>query len=200
MMKAGEVEAAVHAALKDKGFTKRGATFNRAIGDGLVHVIQVQRGQRTLQGQLTVNLGTYVPEVAEMQYGEPPPRFVVEPLCCVRTRLGVLGPERNDVWWPVAGAAVAVDVVDRLQRDGLPFLARFASRDDVVTRLDDDIACGRPSIIKAIIVAKRGDVTAARDFLLPLARVPAHAQYVRELAEKLGVSLTDPDLDPDLDR
>jgi hypothetical protein len=196
MVKAREVEAAVHAALKPKGFTKRGRTFNRVTEDRLVQVIQLQLGQRILENQLTVNLGVFVPEVAEV-LGEPARDFVTEPTCCIRTRLGTLAPEGQDVWWPVAGASVPGDIIHRLERDGLPFLRRLASRDGIVTGLtDDDCEYGtRPGIVKAIIVAKRGDLPAAREFLLPLASAPASGRYIRNLAEKLGVTLADADLD-----
>src|SRR3954470_10571898 len=102
--KVDEVQAALHAWLKPKGFRKQGRTFNRTTDDGLVQVINIQMGasdppgtvhipglRENLYGWFTVNLGVYVPEVGRLLHGiEDAKRFVNEAHCCVRSRLGNL--------------------------------------------------------------------------------------------------------------
>jgi hypothetical protein len=141
--KVDEIQSALHVALKPKGFRKQGRTFNRTTDDGLVQVINVQMGasdppgtvhvpgvRENLYGHFTVNLGVYVPEVAKLHGIGGAKRFVQAPDCCVRQRLGSAGPEMQDIWWRNdALAEVVPEVLARLERDGLPFLDRYASRD-----------------------------------------------------------------------
>ncbi len=117
--------------------------------------------------------------------------FVPESKCCVRSRLGELGPG-SDVWWPCADTAID-DVRDRLTRHGIPFLERFETRDDLLDweahRPPDDVP--PPRIINAIILASRGRKAEAAALLTAQAREakPVHAAFVRTLADKLGVEL-----------
>jgi len=112
-----EVQSQLRPFLEQRGFRLRARTLNRTMSDGLVHVINFQMGQRWLQGKFTVNVGVYVPQVARVQYGPKESSFVQEPECCVRHRLGSLGPEHRDVWWdlPLEGAS-ALDLHLRLER------------------------------------------------------------------------------------
>ena len=93
--KVDEIQAALHAWLKPKGFRKQGRTFNRTTDDGLVQVINIQMGasdppgtvyipglRENLYGWFTVNLGVYVPEVGKVLHGsEEAMRFVNEAHC-----------------------------------------------------------------------------------------------------------------------
>ena len=45
------------------------------------------------------NLGVYVPEVAKYHGGGEAKSVVRECNCCVRARIGGLGPEHTDLWW-----------------------------------------------------------------------------------------------------
>jgi hypothetical protein len=206
-----EIQAALHAWLKPKGFRKQGRTFNRTTDDGLVQVINVQMGasdppgtvyipglRENLYGWFTVNLGVYVPEVARFHGGGEAKRVVNEAHCCVRSRLGNLAPEKKELWWRnEAVAEVLPDVVARLERDGIPFLDRFASRDAVLREWKDkseiEGAGGSPPrIVMAIILAERGQKDAARELLSQQAletRNAGHPEYVRSLAARLGVPL-----------
>src|SRR5690349_2563651 len=95
--KVDEVQAALHAALKPKGFRKKGRTFNRATDDGLAQVINLQVGahdppgtvyfpglRENLYGRFAVNLGVYVPEVARVRGGGEAKGFVQAYHCCIR--------------------------------------------------------------------------------------------------------------------
>ncbi len=209
--KADEIQAALHARLKGLGFKKKARTFNRTSDDGLVQVINVQMGahdppgttyipglRENLYGWFTVNLGVYVPEVARCHGGGEARGFVREYHCCVRSRLGDLGSERRDLWWRNdAVAEVVPDLLGRLDRDGLPFLDRFASRPAILRewkgKTENQGAGGPPRIVMAIILAERGDRDAARQLLAEQAgetRNPGHPAYVRSLADRLGIPLT----------
>jgi hypothetical protein len=204
------VERTLHAKLKTLGFKKKGRTFNRPSEDGVVQVINIQMGsydppgttyipglRENLYGWFTVNLGIYVPEVARYRGGEAKD-FVREYQCCIRDRLGPLGPEKTELWWRNdAAAEMLPDLLVRIDRDGLPFLARFGSRNAILRELDEDrskLGGGTepPRIIKAIILLQLGDRDAARDLLAKQAQEtlnPRHPDYVRSLAARLGIPL-----------
>lgn len=70
------VQSSVSPLLKAAGFRKRGRSYNRGVGDGMVHVINFQTGQypigegyeipglrESLYGYFTVNLGVHLPQV-----------------------------------------------------------------------------------------------------------------------------------------
>ena len=206
-----EVQAALHAALKPQGFRKQGRTFNRKTTDDLIQVIGLQVGahdppgtvhipglQEDLYGWFTVNLGVYVPEVARFHGGGEAKSFVRDFHCCIRTRLGALGPEKADLWWRNSAVAEVVpDLLLRLDRDGIPFLERFASRDAILrecNNADIERVCITPRIVLAIILVQRGNTNEARELLARQAQAPghpAHSAYVRSLAAQLGVPLDD---------
>jgi Domain of unknown function (DUF4304) len=212
-----DLQSALRPFLKDKGFTVRGRTFNRITEDGLTQVVNLQMGsfdppgtipipglRENLYGRFTVNLGVYVPEVARYHGGGEARSYVQEYHCCVRARLGELGPEHADVWWEIlSDGALADEMRLRLDRDALPFLARFQSRDAILREWGGagstaSGSAGPPRIHCAIILAVRGRMEDARMLLAEQAREtrnPGHPAYVRALAEKLGVG--NPDVPPE---
>jgi hypothetical protein len=123
--------------------------------------------RENLYGWFTVNLGVYVPEVA--LYSGEAGRFVQHFYCCIRTRLGNVGPEQQDLWWEI-GADVDAEIRQRLASDALPYLDRFASRDHILREWADatEIAGAGghpPRIVKAIMLAARGQVDEAHELL-----------------------------------
>jgi Domain of unknown function (DUF4304) len=206
-----EVQDALKPYLRARGFKARGRSFNRTTDDGLTQVIGIQMGasdppgttyipglRENLHGLFAINLGVYVPEVAE-QTGSEAKSWVQEYHCCVRSRLGELIGEGKEVWWQTRAA---VDVVTDLQRSfelaGFPFLERFESRDRILAewagRSQNMGASRPPRIVSAIILAKRGMQKQARELLSQQAhetRNSGHPQYVRQLAESLGLGRLD---------
>ena len=203
-----EIQARIRPVLKDKGYRVRGRTFNRSTSDGLVQVVSFQMGnfdppgttyipglRDNLYGRFTVNLGVYVPEVAKYLHVDKDRSFVKEYFCCVRARLGPLEPGQKDLWWSVlADDRVVLDVRERLVRDAFPFLERFGSRDGILhewkSRTENLFAGDPPRIVRAIILATRGQADEARALLDAQAqetRNPGHPEYVRGLAKKLGL-------------
>lgn len=201
------IQKSLRTPLGDLGFKVRGRTFNRATTDGLTQVINLQMGpsdppgttyipglRENLHGMFTVNLGVYIPEVAEFQGGLAR-SWVQEYNCSVRTRLGRAAGD-GDIWWHARDpAAVLADVQPLLMSYGLPFLERFATRDHVLAELEeasDNLEhCAVPRIVRALILWKRGNAQLARQLLAlqaaDCARNPRHPVYVRELAQRLGL-------------
>jgi hypothetical protein len=78
--------AAVQPTLKEWHYRKRGNTFNRSIEpDGIIHVVSFQMGafnppgtaeipglRPDLYGRFTINLGVWLPGIAETGYDQPP--------------------------------------------------------------------------------------------------------------------------------
>jgi hypothetical protein len=202
------IQAALKPVLKAHGYKVRGRTFNRVTEDGLTQVINVQLGPpdlpgtvyipgltRNLHGLFTLNLGVYVPEVAAWTSSGPPRAWVQEYYCCIRDRLGHVSGAQTDAWWHAyASQEVIDDIRMRLAVFGLPFLARFATRDLILAELHgkgENLAhCSVPRIVSAIILAERRETTAARALLALQTgetRNPGHPAYVRALAERMGL-------------
>lgn len=199
--------------LQRRGFRVKRRTFNRTTADGLTQVVNFQMGtfdppgttyipglRENLYGKFTVNVGVHVPEVAQVHGGYRTRDFVREYGCCVRARLGQLGPEHEDRWWEIRDdEQIAAELELRLEQDAFPFLARFESRDMLLNEfsqmIDEGVpgfvGGGPPRIICAIILAARGQHKDARELLADQVRNsqthPGHAEYVRTLTGKLGL-------------
>jgi len=207
-----EIQKALVPYLRGIGFVRRGRTFNRRTEDGLTQVIGIQMGasdppgttyiphlRENLHGLFAINLGVYVPEVAVRSGTEVPKSIVNEAYCCVRARLGELIGAGKEVWWHCqADDAVIADVKHALETEGLPFLARFATRDRILAewrgRSENQGAGRPPRIVSAIILAERGQRDEARALLAQQVhetRNPGHPEYVRGLAEALGLGRLD---------
>jgi hypothetical protein len=149
-----------------------------------------------LHGLFTVNLGIYIPEVAELHGGGTAKSWVQEYYCSIRDRLGHVSGSEQDIWWHASNSdAVLEDVRTRLLSFGLRFLDRFESRDLVLSELDGHAEnlehCATPRIVRAIILAKRGHTETARTLLAAQALESQHNRhhpaYVRELAQRMGL-------------
>jgi hypothetical protein len=196
--------------LKEHGFRVKARTANRATSDGLTHVINFQMGRfdppgtsyipwfrQNLYGKFTVNVGVYVPEVAILRYGSKERSFAAEVECCVRMRLAQLGGEKADRWWNLPGDQRAeTDLRRRFENDAFPFLARLRNRDLLLQEFESNPVIGGPGsrITSAIILAARGLTEPARSLLsaqIRASRSIDHIEYVRRLAEQIGLGRID---------
>jgi hypothetical protein len=204
-----EVQRALRPSLKEHGFKLRGRTFNRVTEDGLTQVIGLQMGasdppgttyipglRENMHGRFTVNLGVYVPEVAEVSGGGPARSWVQDYHCSIRDRLGPVSGSPRDLWWSAHSSVDAVAAVQPLILTyGLIFLDRFRSRDLILSELvgyGDNLGhCSVPRIVSAIILARRGALDEARALMAAQAKEsrhnPNHPAYVRELAVRIGL-------------
>lgn len=193
------VQTQLHPFFTEHGYLWRARTGNRKTSDGLTHVLSFQMGQSYLQGKFTVNIGIYVPEAADAHYGSETPSFVQEPTCCIRRRLGMLGPELRDLWWclPLSDLEIA-DLRLRLERDALSFFVRFETRDSILRELRQlrgNTGVGMPNrIVCAILLVHRGETGEAKKMLAAQiceAASKGHIEYVQSLAERLGLGRID---------
>lgn len=141
-----QIQAALKDELRSAGFRVRGRTFNRLTDDGLTQVVNLQMGPSDppgathipgltddLYGLFAVNLGVYVPEVAEAR-GNVAKAWVQDYNCNVRSRLGPLvGNKGKDLWWAATNdPAVVADVRRCITEVGIPFLDSYGSRDKIL--------------------------------------------------------------------
>jgi hypothetical protein len=203
------IQRALRPALAEHGFKVRGRTFNRLTDDGLTQVVNLQMGasdppgttyfpglRENMHGLFTVNLGVYIPEVAELHGGGPAKSWVQEYYCSIRSRLGPVSGSSKDLWWQArASAEVIQDVQLLLLSFGLVFLECFRSRDLVLSELNghgENLEfCSVPRIVCAIILSRRGKSDAARRLMSAQALESRnnrnHPAYVRELALRMGL-------------
>jgi hypothetical protein len=207
------LQAKLRPFFKDRGFRIRRRTLNRTTPDGLTDVVNFQMGsfdppgttyipglRENLYGRFTINLGIYVPEVARYHGAGEARAFVQDYFCCLRERLGQLGPDHQELWWRIRDDyQLADELRKRLERDAFPFFSRFETRDALLSELlhatDRTFVGSPPRIICAIILAVRGCQEDARALLATQIRDdqshPQHAEYVRALAGRLGLPTLD---------
>ena len=146
---------AVQPDLKELHFRKRRRSFNRTVEpDGLIPVIRFQRGRfdppgtveipglrPNLYGRFTINLGVWLPRVAEPGLDTPADRagrFINDYDCHLRVRIGELLPQQEDTWWPLDTPVddLAGAITSAIAGYALPWLARFSTRDDTLRQLE----------------------------------------------------------------
>jgi len=205
-----KIQKALVPRLRDLGFRVRGRIWNRLSSDGLTQVVGVQMGsfdppgttyipglRENLHGLFTVNLGVYVPEVAQSHTSGPARSWVSDSYCSLRTRLARETQQGKDIWWHAkATQAVIDDVANCIETAALPFFERFSTREKIIAECaGESERCsefgGPPRIVCAIILATQGHLDTARQLLRRQAEDggyhPSHATYVRELARRIGV-------------
>lgn len=196
----------IGAFLKARGFRKRRHTFNRSTPDGLVHVVNLQMGthpvgdhaeipgfRQNLYGKFTVNLGVFVPELYREMLQRDPAEFVNEYDCSMRARFSDLVQTDGDLWWNLGGGenGTATEIIEMLDQHGLPFLERFANRDDVVQYwpavCEARKLSPRPHLDVALILQHLGrsaEAVAAFQRHMAQDNHPAHIKYCGGLAVK----------------
>ena len=137
-----ESQAPVTQVLKKLSFRKIGNYYNRTVQDGLVQVVGFQSGQAVsiLHGHFTVNLGVYVPCIAELEGNSATGRYVRDAHCEIRSRLSNVANLGNDKWWPLDESAAESGqlIANALLSHGVPFLDRYASKSAIIERLNYD--------------------------------------------------------------
>lgn len=177
-----DVQKPLTTLLKGIGFKRRGRTYNRAVQDGMIHVVNLQMGQfpigdyvipglrESYYGRFTVNLGVFLPAVPEIESGRGSPAFVPEYHCEIRERLGFLA-HGEDVWWDLDHrvAATATSVVELMDEKGVPFLDQYEDYSSVLSYLErsghfPSSNKGRSALVGALICVARGERDRAATF------------------------------------
>ena len=139
------------------GFRKKGRTYNRRVGDGLIQTVNLQMGQKGLHGRFTVNLGVGLPAVPLIELGREFPGFIQEYDCEIRARLFHL-VFHKDTWLDLDRQLqkIATDTVRYMDTAGLPFLEEFESYEAVLAIIESR-GClpssnkGRSALVGAIV-------------------------------------------------
>jgi len=177
-----DIQKTLRGFLKPVGFKKKGRTYNRHVGDGLVQVVNLQKGQFPIgdyvipglreshYGRFTVNLGVALPAVRAIESGREFPVFVQEYECDIRQRLTRLA-FNDDAWFELDHQVTktASDITRYMDSLGLPFLEEFESYDDVLAVLDKSGALpfsneGRSSLIGAMVCIHLKQLERARGY------------------------------------
>jgi len=206
-----ETQAQFRDFFKESGFRKHGRTYNRTLPDGLAHVVNFQMGasdppgttyipglRENLYGLFTLNLGVFVPEVAEIHGGGLPGRVIHDYNCCIRSRLSELQGANEDIWWHIPATPEAIaNIRESLEHRGVAFFDRFASRQAIIESYPQfqsvyrTAASAPPNLVVAVVQSHLGNAELAREALVRQLREPTrnpgHPQYVKDLAQKLGL-------------
>lgn len=204
-----EVQRLLASYLRPLGFRKKGRSFNRAVADGLVHVVNLQMGEypigdcaipgrrESYYGRFTVNLGVFLPGVRSVEQNRAPPDFFREYDCDVRERLGVLA-RSDDLWWDLDHAIprTAVQIVRLMDAFGVPFLERFENSTAVLDRIDSDgqlpsCNAGRSALVGGLLSVHFGQPARAATYFDKAARLggthKGFAQHVAEMRRITGI-------------
>lgn len=143
--------------LQPLGFNNKGRTYNRLVEDGLIQVVNLQMGEKGLNGRFTVNLGVGLPALRLIELGREYPAFVQEYDCEIRMRLFrlVFG---EDTWLDLDHQLrkTAADTIRYMDTVGLPFLEEFESYEAVLAVIDSrgrlpSSDKGRSALVGAIV-------------------------------------------------
>jgi len=194
--------------LRKHGYRARGLRYNKSVGDGLVHVIQLQieaEGDPGMDDRVdlfAVNLGVFIPEVEAFLLGYRllAGGFVDEAACHIRRRLENPQALDDEEWFELRGEPSEVSItVDLLELDGLPFLSRFTSREALVREwerhgeLPGLVSGSVWSLWMGIVFAQAGEGERARHCLEEALRGSSShrpfAEVVRRSARRLGIEI-----------
>jgi len=127
--------------LHEHGFTRDRNYYSHKL-DELTWVIEVERSgfNDPTQARFTIACGVFIPGVVSRYVGKEDPTRPSYPDCTLFSRLGWLASDQLDTWWtlsivddaPRVDAEIGRDIIERLGRDGLPFLHRFQTRVEVL--------------------------------------------------------------------
>lgn len=193
-------QAPVTESLKRLGFRKTGNYYNRGAKDNLTQVVGFQSGQAVsiFHGNFTVNLGVYVPCIAELEGNAARGRYITDACCEIRSRLSAVAALGEDRWWPLddSASATGAKIAKALLDHGVPFLERYSDYDSIIERFKIDGSLpfhnpARSTLALAIVHWSRGEGEAARR-LFELARaMPSHnihfSSYVATVQTRCGV-------------
>ncbi len=195
--------------LKPLGFKKKGRTFNRQTEDGIFQVINIQSGRyefgdkyvipgfrENFYGKFTVNLGVMVREIYELSGHNKPKDIYQDYDCQIRERLPHL-TVKQDHWWPISddNNKTAKEVIDGLSSHGLNWFDNFENRDKICKYLGTyEGGSPRAKLDVALIELHRDRTKAEKlfqDYYDNIELKNGHKEYVKALADRFGVKLTD---------
>lgn len=187
-MKSKTVLTHLDKALKPLGFNRRETTWNRKT-NSFIDVIDVQVSNS--KEVITINVGVLYPDVYRKCWENEPAKFIEEPSCTVRARIGQL-IDGKDLWWQLDESGIADDIANKVAVYGLPFLEQMHSPTAMEQFLTDSQVIKQkyplPIIYLAILKHEQGDVTGACTLLRELQKktVGAWQDRIAQVIETLS--------------
>lgn len=122
--------------LKKEGFKKKARNFYREHENRIELInIQASKWNEGKEGQFTVNVGVYYPEIAKVTDALPVNGMPKEYDCTIRERIGLLSQENKDTWWEINSssndAEVSENVANQVKELCLPWLENMSNLDEV---------------------------------------------------------------------
>lgn len=133
--------------LKELYFKKRQLIYSCDF-DGLSWLVNIQKSRWNDQeeAQFTVNCGVYISGVLSVYANMSEPAKPKIEHCCCSARIGMLTPEKKDIWWKLTSGdsdavdgSVAQDLRSKIENVVLPFLNKFKSPQAVANFLSSDL-------------------------------------------------------------
>lgn len=188
--------------LRSEGFRRRGSTFRREPEQGLLQTVAVETGlayptrPSLTYGHFAVDLLVDLDDVLLLDSfpQDNQPRREIAPRHATVARMR-LGADWHDMWWPMVGdpQTASDEVVEKLVHEGLPFLARFASRagieDELVTSRPATFARAVPELLAALHLRRQEYLDAQRILTeyLEQSEVPAaHRRWLERFVLRLA--------------
>jgi hypothetical protein len=122
--------------LKKEGFKKKARNFYREHKNRIELInIQASKWNEGNEGQFTVNVGVYYPDIAKVTDALPVNGIPKEYDCTIRERIGFLKPDKKDAWWKINSssndAEVSENVANQVKELCLPWLDKMSNLDEV---------------------------------------------------------------------
>lgn len=195
------IQSVVAAFLHEAGFRHLRRAFNRAADDGLVQVIDLQLGTKSLYGRMAVNVGVHIPCVFDAERNDRSSHILYSYDCQIYARVGKLVTGEEDIWWSTTKrvAATCQELPHLLEDYAFPFLTRFSSNAAILREWQAKgrlgfCEIGRSDLIAAILLHSMGDTSAAiAAFDRTIEEAVSHPgflSHVRTIAHRLGVTLS----------
>jgi hypothetical protein len=191
-------KAAFHGGLRAAGFRRQGNHLHRRSG-GLIHAFnfQASRGMAVPNGAFTVNLLVTSEHLYRCWTGRPLPANPATVFFPIQARVGLLMPQRKDLWWSVETEPTRLcrEVVDVLVTYGLPFFDTLSSVDALLEQLRKGGArrglMTDAHLIHAMLAKEKGfDDEAAEQIREALAKAAApFRETVMRMAERLDLAV-----------
>lgn len=133
--------------LKELG-VKKGQLIYSCDFDGLSWLVDIQKSRWNdeEEAQFTVNCGIYVPGVLSVYANMPEPAKPKIEHCSCSARIGMLTPEKKDIWWKLTSGdsdsvdgSIAQDLRSKIENVALPFVNKFKLPQAVANFLSSDL-------------------------------------------------------------
>ena len=176
--------------LKNEGFKKKARYFDREHENRIELInIQASKWNEGNEGQFTVNVGVYYPEIEKVTDALPVNGLPKEFDCTIRERIGHLSQDNKDTWWKINSssndAEVSENVANHVKDLCLPWLDVMSSLDDV----KDYIAKNNRAFVAAGIALFQGNRDEASAYIeQTLKQQPLAISKINSWSKKHGLT------------